>query len=223
MTTLPTATGSDAATPSALLRTLRPYAHDRAWFAGRLLGVARAPERVGEVAARSYRHPNGFAKLVLGPLVGGWLRLHVYPAGDARLGDGNPHGHRWSFASVVLVGAGLEHTFYVEGGDATAEARDRYAYVAGDDLTFETTTRLTVTGRVVVGRGDPCGLVGRAVHAVRPLGDDLVATLVLQGPTTRPTAEVYRPVGATAGPAGVPLDAAEVRDLLELVVAGCAS
>ncbi|MFW1644925.1 hypothetical protein [Acinetobacter guillouiae] len=55
-----------------------------------------------EISARSYRHGNGFLKVVL--LDRGFkLRLHIWFAGQAC--EENIHDHRWSFSSLILTGA----------------------------------------------------------------------------------------------------------------------
>lgn len=72
---------------------------------GRLLDAMLAEESFAEqVAARSYRHPLGFDKLILAsaaPL--GQLRLHVWWP-DAARGREHVHNHRYPFSSVVVAG-----------------------------------------------------------------------------------------------------------------------
>lgn len=54
-----------------------------------------------EVAARSYRHGNGFLKVVL--LDRGFkLRLHLWLPGTPC--EENIHDHRWSIASAIIAG-----------------------------------------------------------------------------------------------------------------------
>jgi hypothetical protein len=72
---------------------------------------------------RSQIHNNGFAKISLAKLTGGWhLRLHAWPAaaGDARV-----HDHRWSFVSAVLAGR-LEATNYEALGSTDSSSTPCY-------------------------------------------------------------------------------------------------
>src|SRR5438552_2883438 len=80
---------------------LEPLAGNRNALAAWLAGFDD-PDRAEPVARCSYWHHNGFAKLVLRIADDHRVRLHVWPAGENRLGESNPHGHRWNFASTVV-------------------------------------------------------------------------------------------------------------------------
>src|SRR5690348_16988125 len=70
-----------------------------------------------EVAARSYSHPNGFAKIVLARTsrYGCELRLHIWQ-GSGRA-DPHVHDHPWDFAARILRGAYEATTFAECSGD----------------------------------------------------------------------------------------------------------
>lgn len=73
-----------------------------------LLGDSTA---IDVIAARSYEHPNGFRKIVLGAdKDGSKLRLHVWPSNFLGT-ESNVHNHRWSFSTLVLVG-GMTSTWH---------------------------------------------------------------------------------------------------------------
>jgi len=87
---------------NSCLWELQAFAHDEAAMAA--------------VAARSFVHSNGFAKVTLArdgdpwlpgsaPARGWQLRLHVWPASGEMRDPGNPHAHRWPFVSVPIAGA----------------------------------------------------------------------------------------------------------------------
>ena len=78
------------------------------------------------IASRSYAHPNGFIKIVL-YLGGGYgVRLHVWRPEPPDYGaDTNPHGHRWEFASWVVVG-GLREEIFTEAENGTWHSRFDY-------------------------------------------------------------------------------------------------
>ncbi|MEJ2852824.1 MULTISPECIES: hypothetical protein [unclassified Saccharothrix] len=64
---------------------------------------------VRRVAEASYRHDNGFTKVVLGTRDNARIRFHVWAT--ARTSESNVHNHRWDFASMVLAGA-LDMEYY---------------------------------------------------------------------------------------------------------------
>ncbi len=91
------------------------------------------------ISRRSSVHPNGFAKVILSCDDGWSLRLHVWsPWIQPEHHDVNPHGHRWAFASWIIVGILRETRF-----DVAHDGRPfrRYEYLG------EYRLRTTRTGR----------------------------------------------------------------------------
>jgi hypothetical protein len=178
------------------------------------------------VAADSYWHSNGFAKLNLvrhaEPTFR--LRLHVWPTG----GESGPafqhtniHTHRWEFASLVLAG-GVHIEEFAETddyADATSLVCDRYRYLTPGGSVFghlrpEGTAVLTSLGYKVhrAGAVHDCDI--ERLHIVAPLDGEFTATLVVQGPAALETALVYQRRGREpAVDTGLPLTADEVRSL----------
>lgn len=147
------------------------------------------------VAARSYWHPNGFAKVVLNTGADYSLRLHVWTERRPWSGDLNPHGHRWEFASWVIAGALREFTFSeVASGEPAGTFHrceygrrpggGRYLQPVGDVTLYRTDEMLRTAGHVY-----DCART--VVHAVDPVGSDLIATLVVQGPPSVDPTVVY--------------------------------
>lgn len=176
---------------------------------------------VRTVAERSYWHPNGFAKLVLHTDVDHRIRLHVWPAGEGRLGESNPHSHRWPFASTVVVGGGLHIVEYAEA--ETGRRHDRYRYGADPAdraaLVADGTARLARLRQLHnrLGGVYPCEI--DVVHTVVPIGAALTATLVVQGPRRTRDTVVYRPSGlGDDQPNGV-LTESDLRCLIDNVLA----
>lgn len=152
-----------------------------------------------ETARRSYWHPNGFAKIVLHSSSEPEfrIRLHVWPAvsGGVRLGESNPHSHRWEFASTAIVGEGLHMVEYRETNEGGQPYR-RYRY--GMDPRNTAALRVDGTTRLIR-TSSPHALVGQVyscdtsvVHTVRPIGRALTATVVFQGPRRSSSTVVYR-------------------------------
>lgn len=209
------------------LRSAAAQACDRfADFADWLAELRADPAAARDVAARSYWHPNGFAKLVLysSDEPEFRLRLHVWPAVTTglRLGESNPHSHRWEFASVVAVGDGMHMVEYVEteqGGKPYrrhrygADPADRAALVADGSVRLARTR----SPHVYCGQTYSCDTA--VVHTVVPIGTGVTATLVVQGPQLTPVTVVYREPGLSDDqPNGVLTDA-DFRSLADAVLA----
>jgi hypothetical protein len=214
---------STAASPHDAL-TLRSaldiLVHDRRSLHG-WLGTFDDAARAVDVARQSYWHPNGFAKLVLQAGPDHKVRLHVWPAGSHRLGESNPHGHRWNFASTVLCGDGLQDTHYTEGEPGVRY--ERYQYTGGNvagALTHVRTVRLAESGTHVRQLGDRYELDTSVVHTVQPLGTALLATLVVQGAACVESTPVYGIPGVDVDEPGRAISADEVRELIGGVLEG---
>lgn len=189
--------------------------------------LSRDATAIAGIAARSYWHPNGFAKLILHPGPGLRIRLHVWPAVDAavpgvRLGESNPHSHRWEFASTVLAGGGLDMVEYAETGTGGmpynrfrygADPADRAALVS-DGL-----VRLRVVGRPSARPGQVYSCDTAVVHTVAPVGTGLTATLVFQGPQRTSSTVVYRELELGDDQPNLPLSAAQAVQLIGAVLA----
>jgi hypothetical protein len=167
-----------------------------------LLDMVRTdPSLTDEVAARSYWHSNGFAKLLvhLDPATDVRLRLHVWSA-DRAAGYENVHDHRWPFASMVLCGA-LEVEEFSDV-DADRPGAVRCTALRYDGADGRPDNRLVPTGKTglrSMGRrryGAPGTHVcdTGVLHAVRALDGPLTSTLVVQGAARSRTARVYQRV-----------------------------
>lgn len=189
------------------------------WLAGLRWDAAE----VAAVAARSYWHPNGFAKLVLHPGPALRIRLHVWPAADGvRLGESNPHSHRWEFASTVLAGGGLDMVEYAETGTGGSPyVRYRYGADPADRaaLRRDGPVRLVPVRTPVARLGAVYSCDTAVVHTVAPVGAGLTATLVFQGPQRTPSTVVYREPGLGDDQPNLPLTPAEADGLLAGVLA----
>lgn len=210
----------------ALLDVLDALLDDRPRLHAALRTAAEDPDRAAAVAARSYWHPNGFAKIVL-RAAEPRVRLHLWPPGSR--GETNPHSHRWDFASAVLAGDGLTVTEHAEGaiGDAWfvrhsygGEAVSaRSVAASGAALEPSGRVRLEPVRRYRVAPLQRYLTDVSVVHTVEPLGSRVVATLLVQGPHRSASTVVYRPVEGGTGHAGQPLEVDDVRSLLGEVLA----
>ncbi|MCH6170767.1 hypothetical protein [Pseudonocardia alaniniphila] len=172
-------------------------------------------ERAARCAARSYWHPNGFAKLVLHATPDFRIRLHVWPEGTSRRGEPNPHSHRWDFASSVLCGDGLASAEYEESTDGAPFHRHRYTGGGIDAvLISEVPTGLTVTDERTIARHESYNVTTDVIHTIEPLGTSLVATLLVQGPPKLDSTLVYCAPGQQADQQGIPISSDDVRKLV---------
>jgi hypothetical protein len=174
------------------------------------------PGRCAAFAKQAYWHSNGFAKVKLAEAGTSCIRLHIWPAGPDRVGEVDPHGHRWEFASWVAVGEGMTEERFVPSDRATSNGIDYTRYSYGRTDTEEEFLRpeggawlrrvdtLDRTPNHVYG----CGL--DVIHTVAPIGTGLVATVVLQGPVMAKSAAVYRDPGRTSDAKPRPISPAEL-------------
>lgn len=194
-----------------------------------LLVTSLDAPQLAEVTARSYRHPNGFAKLVLhdpGP-DGTSVRLHVWPTvgtyalfDEVPRHDTAPHQHRWSFASAVVAGSGL----FVEDFARVEDGGDEYEeYLFAPEVTpdLERTGDARLSSRDYWVRerdADVYWCDPDVIHTVAPIDNGMTATLVLQGPEVRPSALVFRRPDAPPDLGRAPLDEEMVAGLIKEVL-----
>jgi hypothetical protein len=205
-----------------LLAALECLLADRSALIAWLRALIEDPEQLAGVVAGSYWHANGFAKLILHSTADFRIRLHVWPAGEGRRGEPDPHSHRWDFASTVLVGDGLaivESTELPEPNSDRGSTCTRYLY-DGFELVDAGVAALAEDRRFQVLTGDRYITMTTTIHTVLPLGNDLVTTLLVQGPHLSSATAVY---GTDLAPlvnrAGRRVDADDVAALISDVVA----
>ena len=144
---------------------------------------------------RSQVHNNGFAKISLGRLDGGWnVRLHVWPRGQ---GDARIHDHRWSFASIAVAGAldVMNHTIDPESPEGFSD-RYRLYDATGDGakrLEQVDSVRLRPSSSYRITQGSFHMLDYRDPHIVWNHGASDAVTLMLSGPPRRQFSHSYGP------------------------------
>jgi hypothetical protein len=213
-------------TAADLLGALEMLLHDRAALRAWLRSQVDSAQALDAIVASSYWHANGFAKLVLVDAPGFKIRLHVWPAGRNRRGEPDPHSHRWDFASTVLTGDGLdivESLALREPRSAADVACTRYVYdgfalVEDDDALKD--VYLHDIHAFVVRSGNRYTTETTTIHTVAPKGNDLVATLLVQGPRVSSATAVYgTDLDALVDRPGRLIDATDVHELVLAVVA----
>lgn len=209
--------------PAPLVGRARELRRDPGSIIDRLRYLRTHPDGHTAMLAQSYWHANGFAKVRISERHGVQTRLHIWPEGESRLGDNDPHGHRWAFASWIAVGAGLTETYYTAsdpgGVDATMytmyeygrrEDGEGYLDPVEDAWLRESATFERRTGAVYDCRPP-------ALHKVAPVGADLLATVVIQGRVTERSAPVYRLPGRSHEVVQEPIPMPDLARLFEQV------
>jgi hypothetical protein len=96
--------------PQADLTLLLKNIYDPKHFKSLLLNIMSEPELLKKIQDSSYKHDNGFAKIILLQGKHFKLRYHLFNVVDDVPME-NVHNHRWCFASVVLKGNLKTHLF----------------------------------------------------------------------------------------------------------------
>jgi hypothetical protein len=169
------------------------------------------------VRPRSYVHANGFAKVILHAGDGWSIRLHVWPPGG-HVEDVNPHGHRWVFASWIVTGVLRETTFAESSQGERFERCDYGRDVHGTAfLRVRGSARLVALEEIERSAGTVYARSRSVLHTAEPQGDDLVASLVVQGRTAFTPTPVYLRPGTPAEYREQVLRTDELRSLLAAV------
>jgi hypothetical protein len=183
------------------------------------LSALRENERsLRRVAARSYLHSNGFAKIILRSRWdwGTKLRLHVWDAaaGGGTRGESDPHGHRWAFASTVVAGDGLDVVHFEEVDEAgpgdTRFQRYEYDPRSTDAMHPRGSRVLRTVASSRRGWRDVYGCDTDVIHTIEPSSPRPLATLVVQGPDRTSSTPVYRRRGDPSLEPRLPLTAAQL-------------
>jgi hypothetical protein len=188
----------------------------------RLRTLRDQPERCTELARNAYWHHNGFAKIKMAETRNFCVRLHIWPAGPGRLGEVDPHTHRWEFASWVAVGEGIiEERFAVASGfDSGGTPYRRHDYGRQNDEELLSPREMVLLRKKLELKRTPGHVYGCArsvIHTVAPMGTGLVATVALQGPIVAEFADVYRLPGPVTEDLRSPISGEELADLFACV------
>lgn len=209
----------------ALVAAAEMVCGDRTGFARWLVDLARDPDSVRAIVARSYWHPNGFAKLVLYASAEPEfkIRMHVWPAsGRTSRGETNPHSHRWEFASTLLVGQGLalpEYREVTRGGELFTRYRYGVDPARPAVLVADGPVRLVARKTRLLSRGGVYSCDTQVIHTAEPLGRGLTATLVIQGPHRTSTTAVFCVPGQSDDQPNGSLSVADFHLLVQAVLA----
>lgn len=145
------------------------------------------------LASRSYRHRNGFDKIVLAAPSGSPLKLvlHVWLREGLEDSD-NIHDHRWDFSSVVVCGA-LRLEFYDRDTEGRTYSVMQYRPLPGvGKFEFHShgSTAVSAHASVTMTVGSTYSWACDRLHRAWGLPGQVTATLLVQGPPTRGSTNV---------------------------------
>lgn len=208
--------GQPAAVMADVAEVLRRYALSQ--LPGDLITVSADGCWLEKVAAQSYRHANGFSKLVLADSEVGRLRLHIWEPGAAS--EENIHEHRWHFASVVMTGA-IESEIWVDAFDRDAPTFEEFIYEVRAGRASRRPvghTRAACARTAVRQAGDAYYMLPGVMHRITRT-NGVTATLVFTTAASRSWNRMLADKGVHPNVEKHPLQADEVRRLIDLLVA----
>lgn len=191
--------------------------------------IRQVPNWSAALGRNAYWHSNGFAKIKIIETAAFCIRLHIWPPGEHRLGEVDPHDHRWEFASWVAIGAGIQERRFevVADADPRGMTYTRFAYGREDGVSFLRpeggSSRLRETSVLDRELGHVYSCPPDVLHTVAPVGDKLVATVVLQGPLLDKPTVVYRCPERTGAPLQDSISERELDELFGEVEDGIAA
>lgn len=167
----------------AVALLLKDFAAER--LEATLRNLLSQKESMQMIARNSYKHGNGFYKLVLAETEDFKLRLHVWEEGQAA--EENIHEHRWHFASTILYGQ-LQSEAYEESFSPQAKSYREYVYQTQNGRAHKMELgpcRLQCTASSVRQRGDSYSMKPGVLHRIISNNGHATATLMCQSQASR--------------------------------------
>lgn len=186
---------ADSNTPGALRDSLWQFLK-RGALRALIDGCHRDHSQMVDLADRSYRHDNGFWKLVLLETESYQLRAHLWLEDHAgSRGEPNIHNHRWNFGSLLLHGGYLQERFDVCQGDDESISVTRWSYRPRADgiggfVAEREHAQLRKLSETQYRTGDGNLLAARELHRVTA-GEGTTISVILTGPSIHADTDVY--------------------------------
>lgn len=155
--------------------------------------LLKSPSDLAEVAARSYNHDNGFAKIILVDGAGRTpsLRLHAWAdPEDAEMG--NIHNHCWNFSSYVISGSLAFEEYVQDPAGEILTTHLIYDPTSAFDYLLRPISAVALrrTRRGVYDTGHGYDMLGETLHRTWAQSPTTV-TLVRQEPRHREHSDVF--------------------------------
>lgn len=168
----------------------------------RLAAILADPVALSQVASRSYRHSNGFDKIVLKYYDRRYpcIRLHVWGPMQSRSCP-DIHNHPWNFAAHVIAGSLTNQVFtriQSQQNDGNNVCALEYTVTAGNPTLVGHRTSyvgeawLAQQTDCLVSRHSTYGFSTAVLHRTLPAAQSGAATLFLQGPFLLTESSMFR-------------------------------
>jgi hypothetical protein len=182
-------------TPEALRAALSQFVNN-GWLRSVIDGRLRDSRQLMDAAGGSYRHDNGFWKIVLVETEWYKLRAHLWLEHQQEPAQPNIHNHRWHFSSVLLRGGYVQELFAIcEAEEDGIPVRSwRYSPSAegiAGDVEERGAARLKRVAQSTCQAGDCVVLAADELHRVISVKDATTISIVLNGPSVRADTDVY--------------------------------
>jgi len=158
-------------------------------------------EKIQSIADKSFKHPNGFVKLVIEDNGTERIRLHLWTSEFDSKAPSNPdiHDHRWSFVSIPLFGDFEEIKFREsEDHEITDNSDFKYKYHcysrgASEWLHLEELNKVALLqfGKTSKFKAEPYFCKAGEIHTLRPLKYP-AATIVITYGAEREYARIFK-------------------------------
>jgi len=186
--------------PQALGAALADFVEVRALRAT-LQSVVEDSDAIAAIAKRSYRHDNGFWKIVLKETDAYKLRLHIWRSSGIERSEeknkrANIHNHRWNFSSVILSGCYEQEIFEQTEDIVDSFPVHSYTYEPDHEKSEEHLferglARLRLVSRSMYTKSQQVTLSAATLHRVVTCAGVTTASLFVSGDATRSSTTVY--------------------------------
>jgi hypothetical protein len=169
--------------------------NDKELFDMLITYILNEPSLLSEVLKQSYRHHNGFHKIVLNKGALFKLRLHIFtsiPAIDIPME--NIHNHRWNFASQVIMGK-LKMEIFQKSSDGQHLFFDHNYRPANGEIKYQVEllglSRLQLIEERVFKAGESYYMNCEELHRIVNYPNEKVVTVVMTGAPTNNNCKLY--------------------------------
>lgn len=157
--------------------------------------VLNDPYQFNNILDKSYRHQNGFHKIVIAEGALFKLRLHIFEKmPEIQVPMENIHNHRWNFASHILKGS-LKMEIY-EKSDHGRDVFFDYDYNPSKqgnkyEVNLCGVTKLKLRSERIYSSGDTYYMNNHELHRIVNSADQKVETMVMTGMPTNSNCKLY--------------------------------
>lgn len=150
---------------------------------------------LGEILKNSYRHHNGFHKIVLSKGALFKLRLHIFTSiPEVQVPMENIHNHRWNFASQIIEGRLRMEIFQKSDNPTAFFFNHDYMPANGADnyqVNLLGLSGLELTEERVIKAGENYYMACDELHRIVNYPNETVVTVIMTGAPTNQQCKLY--------------------------------